>query len=277
MTLSVHVLTIFPQLFPGPLGESITGRALESGVASIQAVDIRAFATDRHRSTDDYPYGGGPGMVMRPEPLVAAIESVARAESRLILLSPTGRTFDQPLAHELAACEHVVLVCGRYEGVDERVRLLTGAEEVSIGDFVLTGGELAAMVVLDAVMRLLPGVLASSDAWRDESHSREGLLEYPQYTRPPEFRGQRVPDILLSGHHAQVAAWRRRQALERTRERRPDLLSAEQLRRSAWRKASVSVSPPRPHCCSSVERSVANCCASRCITSATSSSACSTE
>jgi tRNA (guanine37-N1)-methyltransferase len=166
-------------------------------------------------------------MVMRPEPVVAAVEAVRRPASRLILLSPTGRRFDQRLAHELAASHHLVLICGRYEGVDERVRLVTGAEELSIGDFVLTGGELAAMVVLDAVTRLLPGVLSTSDAWRDESHSFEGLLEHPQYTRPLEFRGLRVPDVLLSGHHAQVAAWRRRQALERTRETRPELLSAE--------------------------------------------------
>ena len=228
--LEVDVLTIFPHMFPGPLGDSITGRALAAGLARLNAVDIRDFTMDRHRSTDDYPYGGGPGMVMRPEPLVAAIESVRRDDSRIVLLSPTGDRFAQPLAHELAAVSHLVLVCGRYEGVDERVRLITGAQEISIGDFVLTGGELAAMVMLDAILRLLPGVLASSDAWRDESHSFEGLLEYPQYTRPVEFRGLRVPDVLLSGHHAQVAAWRRRQALERTRERRPELLSAEQLR-----------------------------------------------
>ena len=221
------VLTIFPHMFPGPLGDSITGRALAEGIVGLNAVDIRDFTTDRHRSTDDYPYGGGPGMVMRPEPLIAAVESVRRPSSRLFLLSPTGRRFDQNLAHELAASEHLVLICGRYEGVDERVRLVTGAEELSIGDFVLTGGELAAMVVLDAVIRLQPGVLSTSDAWRDESHSREGLLEYPQYTRPVEFRGLRVPDVLLSGHHGQVAAWRRRKALERTRESRPELLSAE--------------------------------------------------
>ena len=227
MSLRVDVLTIFPDMFPGPLGDSITGRALAAGIARLHAVDIRDFATDRHRSTDDYPYGGGPGMVMRPEPLVAAVESVRRASSRLLLLSPTGRRFDQNVARELSSAEHLVLICGRYEGVDERVRVVTGAEELSVGDFVLTGGELAAMVVLDAVIRLLPGVLSSSDAWRDESHSFEGLLEYPQYTRPVEFRGLRVPDVLLSGHHAQVAAWRRRQALERTRERRPELLSAD--------------------------------------------------
>jgi tRNA (guanine37-N1)-methyltransferase len=227
--LEADVLTIFPHMFPGPLGDSITGRALASGLVRLNAVDIRDFATDRHRSTDDYPYGGGPGMVMRPEPLVAAIESVRLPSSRVVLFSPAGQRFDQLLAAELARAEHLILVCGRYEGVDERVPLLTQAQEVSIGDFVITGGELAAMVVLDAVMRLLPGVLSSSDAWRDESHSFERLLEYPQYTRPVEFRGLRVPDVLLSGHHAQVAAWRRREALNRTRERRPELLTPEHV------------------------------------------------
>jgi tRNA (guanine37-N1)-methyltransferase len=228
--MDVDVLTIFPHMFPGPLGDSITGRALANGLVRLHAVDVRDFTTDRHRSTDDYPYGGGPGMVMRPEPLVAAIEAVRRDESRVLLLAPTGQRFNQAMAHELAEQPHLVLICGRYEGVDERVRLLTGAEEVSIGDFVLTGGELAAMVVLDAVIRLLPGVLSSSDAWRDESHSYEGLLEYPQYTRPVEFRGLRVPEVLLSGHHAKVAAWRHYQALLRTRERRPELLTPEHLR-----------------------------------------------
>lgn len=229
MTLDVDVLTIFPHMFPGPLGDSITGRALAEGVARVRAVDVRSFSNDRHRTVDDYSYGGGPGMVMRVEPLVAAIESVRRATSRVLLLAPSGRRFTQSMAHELAGESHLVLVCGRYEGVDDRVRIATGAEEVSIGDFVLTGGELAAMVVIDAVMRLLPGVLSSSDAWRDESHSVDGLLEYPQYTRPVDFRGLRVPDELLSGHHAKVAAWRRRQALERTRERRPDLLTPEHM------------------------------------------------
>jgi tRNA (guanine37-N1)-methyltransferase len=226
--LEIDVLTIFPHMFPGPLGDSITGRALASGLARLEAVDVRAFSSDRHRTVDDYSYGGGPGMVMRAEPLVAAIESVRRPTSRLVLLAPAGRRFTQSVAHELASESHVVLVCGRYEGVDERVPVATGAEELSIGDFVLTGGELAAMVVVDAVLRLLPGVLSSSDAWRDESHSFEGLLEYPQYTRPVDFRGLRVPDELLSGHHAKVAAWRRRKALERTHERRPELLTPEQ-------------------------------------------------
>jgi len=227
--MNVDVLTIFPHMFPGPLGDSITGRALAAGLMQVNAVDIRTFATDRHRSTDDYPYGGGQGMVMRPEPVIAALDSVCQPSSRVLLMSPAGRRFTQAVAAELAAEPHLVLICGRYEGVDERVRLLTGAEELSIGDFVLTGGELAAMVVLDAVMRLLPGVLSSNDAWRDESHAMGGLLEYPQYTRPVDFRGLRVPDVLLSGHHAQVAAWRRQQALLRTRERRPELLSPEHL------------------------------------------------
>ncbi len=229
MSLEVDVLTIFPHMFPGPLGESITGRALLAGLVNLKAVDIRAFATDRHKTVDDYPYGGGPGMVMRPGPVIDALESIRTPRSRVLLLTPTGRTFDQEIAHQLASESHLILVCGRYEGVDERVRLISQAEEVSIGDFVLTGGELAAMVVLDAVIRLLPGVLSSSDAWRDESHAAEGLLEYPQYTRPADYRGLRVPDVLLSGHHAQVAAWRRQQALLRTRERRPDLLTQEHL------------------------------------------------
>jgi tRNA (guanine37-N1)-methyltransferase len=226
VTLQVDVLTIFPHMFPGPLGDSITGRALTSGLVRVRPIDIRSFATDRHKTVDDYPYGGGPGMVMRPGPVIDAIESVRTDASRVILLTPSGRTFDQGMAHELAGSRHLVLVCGRYEGVDERVRLLSGADEVSIGDYVLTGGELAAMVILDAVVRLLPGVLSSSESWRAESHA-EGLLEYPQYTRPAEYRGMRVPDVLLSGHHAQVAAWRRQQALLRTRERRPDLLKPE--------------------------------------------------
>ncbi len=237
-SVEVDVVTIFPGMFPGPLGESITGRALEQGLLRLRAVDPRAFATDRHHSVDDYPYGGGPGMVMQPGPLLDAIDSVRRPSSRVILFSPAGRVFDQSVAHELAQEEHLVLVCGRYEGIDERVKLASGAEELSIGDYVLTGGELAAMVVVDAVTRLLPGVLSTAESWRDESHV-EALLEYPQYTRPPELRGLRVPDVLLSGHHAQVAAWRRRQALERTRDRRPELLRPEHLQ-------ELNPPPPKP-------------------------------
>ncbi|MBI2756159.1 MAG: tRNA (guanosine(37)-N1)-methyltransferase TrmD [Chloroflexi bacterium] len=246
MALRVDVISIFPDLFPGPLGASITGRALTEGQWSLGTVDPRAFALDRHRTVDDYPYGGGPGMVMRPGPLVEAIESVRGADSRLLLLSPAGRRFDHALAHELSIAAHLVFVCGRYEGIDERVRLLTDAEEISVGDFVLTGGELAAMVVIDAVVRLLPGVLSTTESWRDESHT-EGLLEYPQYTRPPEYRGLRTPDVLLSGHHGQVAAWRRRQALERTLERRPDLLTpAHLLELHPPPKPSRHKKPPEP-------------------------------
>ncbi len=237
--MDVDVVTIFPGLFPGPLAESITGRALDEGLVRLGTVDPRDFTTDRHRSVDAYPYGGGPGMVMRPEPLVAAVEAVRRPESRVVIMSPAGRIFTQAIAQELAGEAHLVLVCGRYEGIDERVRELTGAEELSLGDYVLTGGELAAMVVVDAVTRLLPGVLGSSASWRDESHV-EGLLEYPQYTRPAEFRGLRVPDVLLSGHHGQVAAWRRRQALERTRARRPELLRPEH-----WEELNAPPAPRR--------------------------------
>ena len=193
-------------------------------------MDIRAFATDRHRTVDDYPYGGGPGMVMRPEPLVAAIESVRRPASRVMLLAPTGPPLHP--GHRPRAGRRAGTWCwcaGATRASTSACGWSTDAEELSIGDFVLTGGELAAMVVLDAVMRLLPGVLSTSDAWRDESHSLEGLLEYPQYTRRPSFAACACPDVLLSGHHAQVAAWRRRQALERTRERRPDLLTPEHL------------------------------------------------
>jgi tRNA (guanine37-N1)-methyltransferase len=236
--MDVDVLTIFPGMFPGPLGDSITGRALVEGILRLRAVDIRDFATDRHRTVDDYPYGGGPGMVMRPGPLVTAIESVRGENSRVIILAPAGRVFTQAIARDLARESHLVLVCGRYEGIDERVRLATNADELSIGDYVLTGGELAAMVVVDAVTRLLPGVLSTCESWRDESHT-EGLLEYPQYTRPPEFRGLRVPDVLLSGHHVRVAAWRRRQALERTLERRPELLTPQHLE-------ELAPSPPKP-------------------------------
>lgn len=224
--MEIDVLTIFPGMFPGPLAESITGRALRENIVQVRAHDVRAHAVDRHKSVDDYSYGGGPGMVMRPGPLVAAVESVARPESRLVLLSPAGGRFTQAIAQRLAQAQHLVLICGRYEGIDERVPLVTGAEELSVGDYVLTGGELAAMVVCDAVIRLLPGVLSTTESWRDESHT-EGLLEYPQFTRPEEFRGLRVPDVLLSGDHARIAAWRRRQSLERTRDRRPDLLTPE--------------------------------------------------
>ena len=226
--MRVDILTLFPGMFVGPFDESILKRAREAGLLQLNLVDIRDFATDRHRTVDDTPYGGGPGMVMKPGPIFAAIEAVRSADSRVILLSPQGRLFEQAMAIELSTLPHLVLICGHYEGVDERVREHLVDEELSIGDYVLTGGELAAMVLVDAVARLLPGVLGAGDSIVEESHS-SGLLEYPQYTRPAEFRGWRVPDILLSGNHAEIARWRRRRALERTRARRPDLLRPEHL------------------------------------------------
>lgn len=225
--MQVDIVTLFPEMFE-PLRHSIVGRAVADGRLLVRYVNPRDFTTDRHRTVDDYPYGGGPGMVMKPEPLFLAVESVARPESAVILMSPAGRVFRQTIAAELARQAHLVLICGHYEGVDERVREYLVTDEISIGDYVLTGGELAAMVVVDAVARLLPGVLGHAESAGDESHSA-GLLEYPQYTRPPVFRGWPVPDRLLSGHHAEIARWRRRQALEITAARRPDLMTPELL------------------------------------------------
>jgi tRNA (guanine37-N1)-methyltransferase len=223
--MRIDVLTLFPAMFDGPLTESILKRAQEMGTLSVTLHDIRDWTTDRHNTADDTPYGGGGGMVMKPEPLVAAIESVAPpgAGVPVILMTPQGRLFDQSVAFELAALPHLVLVCGHYEGIDERVRQLAITDELSIGDYVLTGGELAAMVVIDAVTRLLPGVLGDPTGPQKDSHAT-GLLEGPHYTRPPEFRGLSVPDVLLSGHAANVDRWRREQALRRTWQRRPDLL-----------------------------------------------------
>ena len=225
--MRIDVVTLFPEMF-APLQHSILGRAIEQGRLAVNLVNPRDFTSDRHRTVDDYPYGGGPGMVMKPEPIFLAVESVAQPGTHVILLSPTGRVFSQPIAAELARRDHLVLICGHYEGVDERVREHLAADEISIGDYVLTGGELAAMVVIDAIARLLPGVLGHAESAGDESHSH-GLLEYPQYTRPPEFRGWAVPERLLSGHHAEIARWRRRQALERTAALRPDLMTPELL------------------------------------------------
>ncbi|MDQ3937643.1 MAG: tRNA (guanosine(37)-N1)-methyltransferase TrmD [Chloroflexota bacterium] len=222
--LRIDVVTIFPELFPGPLSSSIPGRALERGLARLEAHDLRRWGLGRHRSVDDTPYGGGAGMIMRPEPIAGAVEELAAADTTKILLDPAGQPFSQALATELAARSHLLLVCPRYEGVDDRVRRLFDVE-LSIGDYVLSGGELAAMVVIDALLRLLPGAIDAASPL-DESFSA-GLLEYPQYTRPPEFAGERVPDILLSGNHGAVERWRREQALERTRQRRPDLLPEE--------------------------------------------------
>jgi tRNA (guanine37-N1)-methyltransferase len=222
--LEIDVVTLFPDLFPGPLAGSIPGRALERGLARVTAHDLRTWGLGRHRSVDDYPYGGGAGMILRPEPIAGALRQLRRADSMVILLDPGGEPFRQARAVDLAGRPHLVLVCPRYEGVDERVRALVDLE-LSIGDYILSGGEIPALVVIDAVLRLLPGAIdAASTA---EESFAEGLLEYPQYTRPPEFDGQRVPDVLVSGHHGEVARWRQEQALARTRRQRPELLTDE--------------------------------------------------
>lgn len=226
--MRIDVITLFPAIFPGPLAESIPGRALERGLAELHAHDLRQWGIGRHRSVDDYPYGGGAGMILRPEPIAAGLDTIAPAGSGAfrILLDPGGEPFRQARAHDLAERAHIVFICPRYEGIDERVRALVDLE-LSLGDFVLSGGEVAAMAVIDAVLRLLPGAIEDAST-EDESFST-GLLEYPQWTRPPEFRGQAVPEILLSGNHGAVDAWRHEQAFERTRRLRPDLLSAEEL------------------------------------------------
>jgi tRNA (guanine37-N1)-methyltransferase len=223
MSLRIDVITLFPGLFPGPLSESIPGRALERGLAELHAHDLRTWGLGRHRSVDDYPYGGGAGMVLRPEPIADALDAVAPPgeDATRILLDPGGRTFGQQVARDLATRRWLVFVAPRYEGVDERVRPLFDLE-LSIGDYILSGGELPALVVIDAVLRLLPGAI--DEASPVEESFSESLLEYPQYTRPAEFRGQGVPDVLVSGHHGEVAKWRRQKAIERTQLSRPDLL-----------------------------------------------------
>ena len=220
--MRIDILTLFPELFPGPLGESVIGRAARQGVVSVNAVDVRSFAADARGTVDERPYGGGPGMLMVPDVLVRAIESVRTARSTVILTSPRGEVMNQALAAELAKEEHIVLVAGHYEGVDQRVIDLAIDREISIGDFVLSSGNIAAMAIADAVIRLMPGVLGDDGSAVEESHSM-GLLEYPQYTRPSEFRGLKVPDVLLSGDHGKVAEFRKREAEKITRERRPDL------------------------------------------------------
>ncbi|MFD2232871.1 tRNA (guanosine(37)-N1)-methyltransferase TrmD [Phaeospirillum tilakii] len=215
------VLTIFPEMFPGPLGLSLAGRGLAEGIWSLDAVDIRGYATDRHRSVDDSPFGGGAGMVMRPDVLDAALDG-AGGVGPLIYLTPRGRRLDQPLVRELAAGPGVRVLCGRFEGVDQRLLEAREAVEVSIGDFILSGGEPAALVMLDAVVRLLPGIVGAAESLDEESFEW-GLLEYPHYTRPQLWQGRAVPEVLLSGHHEKIRAWRRRQAEEITRRRRPDL------------------------------------------------------
>ena len=246
MTLRIDVITLFPALFPGPLAESIPGRALARGLAELHAHDLREWGIGRHRSVDDYPYGGGAGMVLRPEPIADALAAVAPPESQAtrILLDPGGRTFDQALCRELAAKPHLVLICPRYEGVDERVRAMVDLE-LSIGDYILSGGELPALVVIDAVLRLLPGAI--DEASPVEESFSDGLLEYPQYTRPAEFRGQGVPDVLVSGHHGEVARWRREQSVERTR--RTSAGPARPLRRRQRGPSGPAAEPARHRAC----------------------------
>ncbi len=221
MTWRASVLTLFPAMFPGSLGQSLAGRALETGVWSLDVTNIRDFARDRHRTVDDTPFGGGAGMVLRPDIVDAAVDSVAD-ERPVVCLTPRGRHFTQADAQRFADGPGVILLCGRYEGIDQRVIESRGMLELSIGDYVLSGGELAALVLLDSIVRLLPGVMGAPDSATEESFS-SGLLEYPHYTRPAEWQGRRVPDVLLSGHHGAVAAWRQAESERITRERRPDL------------------------------------------------------
>ena len=221
--MKIDVITLFPAMFAGPLDESIIKRARVKGFLDLKIHDLREWTHDRHRTVDDRPFGGGPGMLLKPEPLFEAIESLKRAATRVILFSPDGRKFDQAIARELSQQQDLLLVTGHYEGFDERVKEALVDDVLSIGDYVLTNGALPAMVVVDAVTRLLPGVLGDDDSSHDESFSH-GLLEYPQYTRPAEFRGMKVPEVLLSGNHAEIEKWRREQARIRTEKRRPDLL-----------------------------------------------------
>ncbi|MEX0867442.1 MAG: tRNA (guanosine(37)-N1)-methyltransferase TrmD [Pirellulales bacterium] len=226
------VLTLFPEMFPGYLGQSLLKLAIEKGVVQVELHNIRDWARDKHHSVDDRPFGGGPGMVFKPEPVVECVEAVQQIGGRpgkLVMLTPGGRRLNQRVVEELAANERLLLLCGRYEGFDERVSTLLQPEEISIGDFILNGGEVAAMVVIDTCIRMIPGVLGKEQSREFDSFTQfGGLLEYPQYTRPREYRGLEVPEILLSGDHEQIAAWRRQQSIERTSQRRADLLPPEE-------------------------------------------------
>jgi tRNA (guanine37-N1)-methyltransferase len=224
--MRIDVLTLFPGMFSGPLDESIIQRARSSGLLDLRVHDLRNWTHDRHKTVDDRPFGGGPGMVLKPEPIFEAVEALADDETRVVLTSPSGRPFSQTIATELSKLSRLLLVCGSYEGFDERIREGLADDELSIGDYVLTNGALPAMVMIDCITRLLPGALGHADSAAEESFSH-GLLEYPQYTRPAEFRDMKVPEVLLSGNHAEIARWRHQQALERTRQRRPDLLEKQ--------------------------------------------------
>jgi tRNA (guanine37-N1)-methyltransferase len=221
--LRIDIITLFPDIFFGPFKESIIGRAIKQGLVEINTVNLRKYTHDERGTVDDKPYGGGPGMLMKVEPLFEAVEDLRTEQSLVILTSPQGKRFNQKMAVEMTAHDHLIIICGHYEGVDERVRAGLIDREISIGDYVLTSGNLAAMVMADAIVRLLPGVLGSAESSVDESFAN-GLLEYPQYTRPVEFRNMKVPDVLLSGNHAEIAAWRLKQSQERTRQCRPDLM-----------------------------------------------------
>ena len=221
--MKIDVLTLFPAMFAGPLDESIIRRARDNGLLDVRIHNLRDYAHDRHKTVDDRPFGGGPGMLLKPEPIFEAVEALKREKTRVILLCPAGRPFNQAVARELALLDDLLLVTGHYEGFDERIRERLADDELSIGDYVLTNGALPAMVIMDAVTRLLPGVLGDDESSKDESFS-QGLLEYPQYTRPSEFRDMKVPEVLLSGNHAEIARWRSEHARLRTQERRPDLL-----------------------------------------------------
>ena len=236
--MKIDIVTIFPEYF-GPLELSLIGRARQAGLLEIDVHDLRTWTHDVHRTVDDTPYGGGPGMVMRPEPWGEALDALASAGTHVVVPTPAGRLFSQELAHELAAEQHLIFACGRYEGIDQRVLDHTRATEVSIGDYVLFGGEVAVLVIVEALTRLLPGVLGNADSLLDESHAH-GLLEAPLYTKPADWRGQEVPEILRSGDHSKIERWRRDRALLRTAERRPDLLAAL-IRRQALDKRDVAV------------------------------------
>jgi len=234
------IVTIFPKMVEGPLAEGIVARAIAKGLLDIRVHDLRDFTTDRHRVVDDVPFGGGPGMVLKPEPLFAAVEAIVAQRAQrgveggraIVLTSPDGEPLTHGVATRLSALDHVVILCGRYEGVDERVRTHLATEAISIGDYVVSGGELPALVIVDAVARLVPGVVGDESSVAGDTFAREGLLDFPQYTRPAEFRGLGVPPVLLSGHHAEIEKWRRQQAIERTRRHRPDLLNTEKERTS---------------------------------------------
>jgi tRNA (guanine37-N1)-methyltransferase len=240
--VKVDIVTIFPAMVQGPLAEGIVARAIARGILDVRVRDLREFTTDRHRVVDDVPFGGGPGMVLKPEPLFAAVDAIRverGAPSAIVLTSPDGDRLTHAMARRLSALDHIVILCGRYEGVDERVRKHLATETISIGDYVLSGGELPALVLVDAVARLIPGVVGDEASVAGDTFARAGLLDFPQYTRPAEFRGHAVPAVLLSGHHAEIERWRRREAIERTLERRPDLL--ERARREGLAPADAAL------------------------------------